>query len=109
MIINKVIIEKGAIYDYEGIVCNIPLQLNIMRTKVEKLIDDQEYFLIGENLRIDYHDIISEKELLIFVKKGYQFGLMQTYIINGICAREDYDIEMESNGVIKEWLEVEID
>ena len=109
MVINKIVFDKGAIFDYEGIVCHIPLELSTMRTKVEKKIDEQNYFKENEDLRINYYDETSEMELLLFVKKGYCFGPMQTYIIQGICAKEDYDEEMETSGIIKEWLEVEIE
>lgn len=107
--INKVVIDKGAIFDYEGIVCHIPLLANKLRADVEKLIDEQKYFLAGEDLRITYYDEASEIELLLFVRKGYCFGPMQSYVLQGICAKKDYDEEMESNGIIEDWLEVVIE
>lgn len=107
--INKVVFDKGAIFDYEGIICHIPLQTVLMRTKVEKLIDEQNYSMVNDDLRIPYYDETSERQLLLFVKKGYCFGPMQTYIIKGICEQEDYDEQMETNGLITEWLEVEIE
>lgn len=107
--INKVVIEKGAIFDYEAIVCHIPLEENKMRSAVETLIDEQKYSLYKEDLRITYYDENSDSELLLFVRKGYCFGPMQSYIVQGICLKDDYDEEMESNGIISDWLGVEIE
>lgn len=107
--INKIVFDKGAVFDYEGIVCRIPFEIGTIRTKVEKLIDEQKYTLAGEDLRIPYYDDRSERLLLLFVKKGYRFGPMQTFIVQGICDFDDYDEEMENNGVIADWLGVEID
>lgn len=109
MVINKVVIDKGAIFDYEGIVCHIPLEESKMRSEVENLIDGRKYSLYGEDLRITYYDENSDTELLLFVRKGYCFGPMQSYIVQGICAKEDYDEEMETNGIISDWLGVIIE
>lgn len=109
MVLNKVIFEKGAIFDYEGIVCHIPLEEGKMRTAIEKLIDKQEYSVYGEDLRITYYDDRSDSELLLFVRKGYSFGPMQSYIVQGICLKDDYDEVMETNGIISDWLGVEIE
>jgi hypothetical protein len=109
LVINKVIFEKGAIFDYEGIVCHIPLEESKMRREVEKLIDKQEYSLYEEDLRVTYYDDSSESELLLFVRKGYCFGPMQSYIVQGICLKDDYDEEMETSGIISDWLGVEIE
>jgi len=108
LIINKVIFEKGAVFDYEEIVCHIPLDQSKMRVAVEKLIDDNKYSMYGEDLRVTYYDGESDCELLLFVRKGYCFGPMQSYIVQGICLKEDYDKSMETNGVISDWLGVEI-
>lgn len=104
MVINKVVVGKGAIFDYEGIVCHIPLEESKMRLAIEKLIDEQKYSLYGKDLRITYYDNNSDSELLLFVRKGYCFGPMQSYIVQGICLKEDYDQEMEANGIINDWL-----
>ena len=49
------------------------------------------------------------KLLILFVRKGYRFGIMQMWILEGICESKDYDERMESDGTIREWLEVEIE
>ena len=70
-----------------------------------------EQKLIGqdkEELRLPFQDENSQKELLLFIKRGYVFGIMKTWILLGICELKDYTEEMERNGSIKKWLEVEI-
>ncbi len=103
----KLVINKGAIFDYEDIVCKIPMNIGRIRSDLETEIAKSYNGL--ETLRIPYRDTESGKDLLIFAKKGYRFGIMQTYILQGICEKDDYDPEMELNGVIEEWLEVEIE
>ncbi len=105
--IVKLVINKGAIFDYEDIVCKIPMNIGRIRSELETEIAKSYDGL--EILRIPYRDTESKKELLIFAKKGYRFGIMQTYILQGICEKTDYCPEMEQNGVIEEWLEVEIE
>ena len=70
----------------------------------EALLSDQTKPI----LRLPYWDEDNKKELLLFIKKGYEFGIMQTWILQGICELKDYTEEMERNGSIKKWLEVEI-
>ena len=79
-----------------------------MRACVEKLIDEN-YDDKRESLRLTYADKISGKELMLFIKKGYKFGLMQMWILEGICETKDYSEEMEHDGSLKKWLEVEIE
>ena len=107
--IDRVTVTKGAIFDYEEIVCFLPCDVLALRhyveTTITKLKDEQK----TEELRIKYYDKSSDKSLLLFIKKGYSFGIMQMWILQGICEESDYDKRMETNGTIKEWLEVEIE
>lgn len=105
--ITKLVINKGAIFDYEDIVCRIPMNIGKIRPFLEKEIATN--YKNKENLRIPYMDTESQLKLLFFVKKGYCFGIMQTYILQGICEEQDYNKEMETDGTIAEWLEVEIE
>ncbi len=99
-------VNKGAVFDYEEIVCNTELDVIFLRTQVEKLLDKGQYTI--ENLRLAYTDKKTEKKLLLFIKKGYKFGIMQVWLLEGICEEEDYSKELEESGLIKAWLEVEI-
>lgn len=105
--IIKLAINKGAIFDYEDIVCKIPMNTGKIRTYLEGAISKED--TAKQDLRIRYNDQESQLNLLCFIKKGYRFGIMQTYILQGICQVEDYYPEMEHDGTIKEWLEVEIE
>lgn len=105
--IVKLVISKGAIFDYEDIVCKIPMNIGKIRPQIEREIATN--YREKEKLRIPYTDTESQLQLLLFIKMGYRFGLMQTYILQGICLQSDYCEEMEDSGVIAEWLEVEIE
>lgn len=105
--IVKLVINKGAIFDYEDIVCKIPMNSGRIRTYLEREIATN--YTDKENLRIPYMDAESQLKLLFFIKKGYRFGIMQTYILQGVCEEADYRVEMENDGTIAEWLEVEIE
>ena len=67
-----------------------------------------ERLLGGEKERLVYRDDQTKKELLLFLRHGYDFGIMRTWILQGICELKDYRPEMEENGTIRKWLEVEI-
>ena len=104
--IDKIVLTKGAIFDYEEIVCHRELDRQKIRQNVEKKLKNNP---TQTDLRIELFDEDSQKDLLLFVKRGYDFGIMRTWVLLGICEKSDYDPEMERNGVIKEWLEVEIE
>lgn len=103
--LNKIVLTKGAVFDYEEIVCNMQLNRSEFRARVEKIIETTE----ENSLRLVYHDPNSQKELMLFLRRGYDFGIMRLWILEGICEKDDYDEEMERNGVIKEWLTIEIE
>lgn len=105
--INKLTVDKGAIFDYEEIVCKIPFSKETIRRAVEKKLDKVP--LTKTDLRLPFYDKDAKKDLLLFIRKGYAFGIMQMWILRGICNKEDYEEEMENNGIIKDWLEVIIE
>ncbi|MGN1041861.1 MAG: hypothetical protein ACI4SK_00080 [Christensenellales bacterium] len=102
--INKLVLTKGAIFDYEEIVCNEEMDRRAFRASAEKLIGGDK-----EELRVDYKDGKTGKELILFIRRGYDFGLMRVWILEGICEKCDYSEDMEKSGVIKEWLSIEIE
>lgn len=106
-LINKLAITKGAVFDYEEIVCKTEFEFKRFRDDVEKLIEESDKG--HESLRIIYFDKKTKQELILFIKKGFKFGIMQMWIMEGICSKEDYREEMELDGSIKKWLEVEIE
>lgn len=108
-IINKLTVKKGAIFDYEEIVCKMECNVNLLRERTEEIITKLYDNVKEDELRIKYHDEVSGEDLLLFVKRGYSFSVMQMWILEGICKECDYDERMETNGTIKEWLEVEIE
>lgn len=103
--INKVVMTKGAVFDYEEIVCLIPADRQKIKSAAEKSIKDENAAV----LRTVYSDPASGKELILFLKRGYDFGPMRMWILEGICEKCDYLPEMEENGTIREWLEVVIE
>lgn len=105
--IDKVTVTKGAVFDYEEIVCMKELDKISVKESVERLIGETDES--KEELRLRYRDESSGKDLMLFVRRGYKFGPMQMWILEGICEESDYDERMETNGIIKEWLEVEIE
>lgn len=96
-------VTSGAIFDYEEIVCKRPFDPGL-KPKVEKELRGAN----KRELRLIYTDEKSGKELLLFIEEGYVFGLMRIWFLRGICELKDYTEEMERNGAIKKWLEVEI-
>lgn len=102
-------VTKGAIFDYEEIVCFQPFDFPERRNELERLLAKALKTTDGPELRLLYTDKRSGKELLLFIRKGYRFGIMQMWILEGICESKDYEAEMERDGSIRKWLEVEIE
>lgn len=103
--INKIVLTRGAVFDYEEIICGRLMDRWRFRAEAEKLIEDSD----KETLRIVFFDTDSDKELLLFLRCGRDFGIMRLWILEGICETKDYDAEMENNGVIEEWLKIVIE
>ncbi len=103
--LNKIVLTKGAVFDYEEIVCNMQLNRGEFRARVEKIIGERD----ENSLRLVFNDSDSKKELMLFLRRGYDFGIMRLWILEGICEKDDYDEEMERSGAIKKWLEIEIE
>ena len=104
---DKLTVTRGAVFDYEENVCFLPCDVARIKSDVETLLVAKREE--GEDLRVPYKDKASGKELLLFIRKGYRFGIMQMWILEGICETKDYDPEMENDGRIRKWLEVEIE
>lgn len=102
--INKLVVTAGAIFDYEEIVCNEEMDRTAFRKDVEELIAGEE-----EKLRVNYRDRKTGKSLTLFLRKGYEFGIMRVWILEGICESCDYSKELEDSGAIEEWLSITIE
>jgi len=100
--LDKLVITNGALFDYEEIVCHTEMDKKLFREDVEKLLK-------SEKTRIEYKDCKTGKNLILFLRRGYDFGIMRCWILEGICEKCDYSEEMEVNGIIKEWLAIEIE
>ena len=96
-------------FDYEEIVCFQPFDFRERREELERLLAAALKKEHGSELRLRYLDKRTGKELILFIRKGYRFGIMQMWILEGICESKDYKEEMERDGSIRKWLEVEIE
>ena len=96
-------------FDYEEIVCFQPFDFRERREELERLLAKEVKTKDAENVRMYYRDKRTDKELVLFIRKGYRFGIMQMWILEGICESKDYKEEMERDGSIRKWLEVEIE
>lgn len=103
--IDTLAFSRGAVFDYEEIVTDCVLD----RAKFRRAITPTLAGETEKTIKRVYADPDSEKELLLFIEKGYDFGSMRMWILRGICETKDYDEEMEKEGLIKEWLDVEIE
>ena len=103
--IDTLAFSKGAVFDYEEIVANCPLDRDKVRRAITPTLAGEE----EKTIKRVYADPDSEKELLLFIERGYDFGSMRMWITRGVCETKDYDEEMEKEGLIKEWLDVEIE
>ncbi|MBR1748072.1 MAG: hypothetical protein IJ735_07735 [Clostridia bacterium] len=96
---------KGAVFDYEEIVAMTEIDKGRIRKIVLPTLREEN----GARIKRRYSDKKSGKNLLLFIDRGYDFGPMRVWVVRGICEESDYDEEMEKDGLIDEWLEVEIE
>lgn len=99
VMIDKIVVTKEAVFDYEEIVCKGYIFPPGFKREAEKILSGA-----ANPERVEYFDKTSEKPLLLFFKKGYAFGPMQTWILKGICDKRDYRSDMEEKGIIDGWL-----
>ena len=89
--------------------CFQPFEFQGRRDELERLLARELKKGDRKELRLRYKDKRTGKELVMFIRKGYRFGIMQMWILEGICESKDYKEEMERDGSIRKWLEVEIE
>ena len=103
--IDKVSVEKGAIFDYEQIVAKTEMDIKDFKNFLELKLKN----VSSQEPRIEYFDKKSGKRLLLFLRRGYDFGIMRVWILEGICEKCDYSPVLEQRGLIREWLNVIIE
>ena len=96
---------RGARFDFEEIVCLRPLNALFLKEKAERMLES-----CGDDPtpRLKTFDEVSGKELMLFIRKVHEIGSTRFWALEGICETKDYEEEMEQNGQIKKWLEIEI-
>ena len=106
-VINKVVITAEAEFDYESeFGLRLP-KLDIKR-ETEEYISGSLSRFSGYYFRIKYLDEATDRMLMLFVYKGVVLGCMQLWEIRGICPAEDWTVELEEDGQIREWLNTKI-
>ena len=106
-LIHKLVITAEAVFDYEE-----DMKLGkIPRTDIKNLIEDY-LAIVDEERSLECVNYLSVKylsdgvaeSLKLFLYKGRRFGKMQIWELRGICEGKDWDKDLESTGVVKNWL-----
>lgn len=111
-LIHKVHITSEAVFDYEKTMAFGNLNKVKLKFEIEeylKNICNTDKLFNCNYFRCKYYDDNSNKMLMIFIYKGKKFGIMQTWILSGICIVEDWNDILEEFGEVKQWLRKEID
>jgi len=74
-----------------------------LKTELEEYI--QRHSTIGKRhyFRVTHYDEQSRTWLMLFIKRGDRFGIMQTWDVVGIIDSEYFDTDDEEFGVYREW------
>ncbi len=107
--IHKLVVTAEAKFDYEDV-----LELGKL-PKRDIVIEIEEYIRLcpsvthGWYFRVKYYDEIADKMLMLFIHKGQRFASMQTWTLDGVCLEEDWNEDLEYDGMISNWYKTKIE
>lgn len=110
-IIHKVVISKEAIFDYSDFTQAPAMPKAAMKDEAEEYITNftSQGLLRDNYFKANFYDDTSDKMLKLFFHKSYKIGIMQLWVVVGICTIDDWDAELEEFGIIRAWLSSTID
>jgi hypothetical protein len=88
------------------------LDKKALKREVEEYIDNlNKSGILSEDgyFRCRYYDAQTYKTLTLFFYKGYGLGIMQFWMLAGICEAEDWSGDAEACGEIRSWLRTKTD
>lgn len=110
--INKVVFTAEAICDYEEEMRLGALPKKDIKRETEEYLAYTELagkLICCRYFRINYFDEGSDKMLMLFFYKGATLGNMQMWRLSGICLAEDWNEELEDDGLVRNWLVTKIE
>ncbi len=110
--IHKLAVKAEAQFDYEGGMGFVRIPKNKIVKEVEEYLDLKQKDDKLRNVyyfKLKYHDEVTDKMLLLFIRKDATFGTMQTWSRVGICREDDWTEELDDDGIIRGWLESKVD
>jgi hypothetical protein len=110
-VINKLIITAEAVFDYTETLGLGMLDKRGLKAEGEEYIDikNRNGRLLYENyFRCKYLDEGSGRMLMLFLYRADKIGIMQNWLVRGVCFAEDWSEEAEDDGLIRLWVESSI-
>lgn len=110
--INKVVFTAEAKSDYEDNMCLGILPRKAIKREMEEYlagIESAGRLIDCRYFRIKYFDEETDKMLMLFYYKGETLGNMCMWKLSGICLSEDWNQELEDDGLIRNWLNTRIE
>lgn len=109
LLIHKVSITDEAKFDYETTISpNFALISKELKEELEFYLFHNKRLSYKHYIRLKYFDDQSDCELMLFMRTSNQFASMKIWKLVGICKSEDWNEELEENGIIKAWLDTSL-
>ncbi len=106
-IINKVVITAEAKFDFEQVLDLGKMPKAEMQYDIEEYIDIKNKdgrMLATKYFRVKYIDERSGEMLMLFIYRSKKMRCMQHWKVKGICIAENWTVEDEESGAIKNWI-----
>lgn len=106
LLIHKVSITDEAKFDYETTISpNFAFISKNLKEELEFYLYHNRRYHHKRYVRLKYYDDQSETELMFFLRESNKFASMKVWKVVGICKSEDWNEEIEDEGIIKAWLD----
>ncbi len=107
--IHKLVVTAEAKFDYEEVLALGKLQKRDVVIEIEEYIRLCPSVTHGWYFRVKYYDENADRMLLLFIYKGKQFANMQLWTLDGVCMAEDWNEDLEYDGIIRNWHKTKVE
>lgn len=106
LLIHKINLTDEVKFDYEtSISPNFDFIAKDIKNEIEFYLMHNHKLWYKRYLRVNYYDEQSEQMLMFFIRESNKFLSMKTWNIVGVCKAEDWNEDIEEDGIIKAWLD----
>jgi hypothetical protein len=79
-----------------------------IKEELEEYIQHHSKIKHKHYFRVCWCDEKFDRQLMLFIRRGDRFSIMQNWTVMAICPAEDWTEDLEEGGIIKFWYETQI-